>query len=145
MRRCWYLSPLHDLFYIKNVHTGLLMDISDCEGANGAHVHQWEAWNGNNQKWTLECGLRDCVRFVGIVSGRVLDLPGGQPHEGLHFQVWDSWNGMNQNFWLAPSDEGTYVHTCYEGMVVAADSASRRIMLKHQSGDAAERWTFLQA
>ncbi len=141
----WNASPLHDLFYIKNVQAGLLMDISDCAGANGAQVHQWEAWNGNNQKWTLEYGLRDSVKFVGIVSNRVLDVPGGQAQEGLPFQVWDSWDGMNQNFWLAHTDDGAYIHTRYEGMVVAADPASRRIMLKHQCKDPSERWRFLPA
>jgi hypothetical protein len=52
---------------------------------------------------------------------------------------------MNQNFWLAPTDDGAYIHTRYEGMVVAADPASRRILLKHQCKDPSERWRFLPA
>jgi alpha-L-fucosidase 2 len=37
-----------------NRQSGLLMDVSDISQTNGAAIHQWSDWGGDNQRWTLQ-------------------------------------------------------------------------------------------
>ena len=41
------------LFTIKPTSSGSCLDVSDISRADGAAIHQWSCWGGDNQKWSF--------------------------------------------------------------------------------------------
>ncbi|MCW3466441.1 M57 family metalloprotease [Chitinophaga nivalis] len=103
------LNPLRDGIYrLVNVNSRKVLDVSEESSNNGAVVHQWEWWNGNNQKWYLTYQGEGYYKLTAYHSGKVLDVIGGSPDNGAVLHQWDWWNIHNQHWRLLRNADGSY-------------------------------------
>ena len=75
-----------------------VIDVDGISTANGAKIHQWDWWGGNNQRWRMEPVGGGHVRIVAQHSNKVLDVAGASMANGAPLVQWDWWGGDNQRF-----------------------------------------------
>lgn len=61
---------------LKNVHSGMCMDVFSFNQADGAPVVQWDCNDLGNQKFTLEKRGEDTYALKVKFNGKCLDMPG---------------------------------------------------------------------
>lgn len=88
-------SPARPLFA---KHSDRVVDVEGISPANGAAVHQWDWWGGDNQKWRMEPVGGGYVRIMAQHSGKVLDVAGASTANGARIVQWEWWGGDNQRF-----------------------------------------------
>ncbi|WP_225634656.1 RICIN domain-containing protein [Streptomyces solaniscabiei] len=81
-----------------SINSGLALDVKDVSTANGAPIHQWPWWGGNNQKFRMEPTSNGYVRLVAVHSGKVLDVKDVSTANGTPVHQWEWWGGGNQQF-----------------------------------------------
>jgi hypothetical protein len=52
-QRFWIEDAGNDLFGIRSVHSGKVLDVSGWSADNGAPIIQWDWHGGNNQLWQI--------------------------------------------------------------------------------------------
>lgn len=110
-------------YVIRNLSTGLVLDVANGGMTNGTNVQQWTENGTDAQKWRLAY----CAGGVIVVSklnGLVLDIQGGHAHDGANVQVYEPNGTLAQAFRLVPTDrfvdipEGGYVFSSISSSVV---------------------------
>lgn len=85
---------------------GICLDVSGVSRSNGAAIHLWRWWGGQNQQWKIEPapGAGDpWVRIVARHSGLCLDIDGASRDRCAAAHQWEYHNGENQHFRLVDS------------------------------------------
>ena len=80
-------------------HSGKVLDVAGASTANGALVHQWEWWGGDNQRWRIEALGNGTVRVVAVHSGKVLDVDHASTADGTAVVQW-AWSNTNNQRWV---------------------------------------------
>ena len=95
-------------YKITAKHSGRVLDVSEISKENGASIHQWDWWNGDNQKWFLQTVGGDYSRLSVKHSGKCMDVSGPSYDNGANIQQWSCHGGDNQKFRIVEAGEGYY-------------------------------------
>ncbi|WP_310602127.1 RICIN domain-containing protein [Anaerosporobacter sp.] len=97
------------IYYIKNVNSGLYMDVANGTNANGTAIQQW-AYNGYDaQKFKL---VPDGKGYYYILTGasnytRSIDINGGSANDGAEAVQWEYWGGDMQKYIITQNADGS--------------------------------------
>lgn len=110
-------------YTIRNVNSGLVLDICGARLFNGAVVWQYASHGGDNQKWYIT-NEGNGYRIASKQDPRYcLDVPGGVAVNGARMQVWES-NGLKaQRFLINP-----ITPIVPDGAYIIKSAASARVM-----------------
>ncbi len=87
-------------------HSGKLLDVSGISLADGAAVHQWDAWGGANQQWRVTATGSGYYKLTAQHSGKVLEVAAGSPDNGAQVQQGTD-NGSSAQRWkIEPTSGG---------------------------------------
>ena len=99
------------IYYIKNKHSGLYLQVENDAAKDGANVCQAIGTGSLGQKWIVNENSDGSFRLksaVDMTGGIALDIPNGIPDNLANVQVWSS-NGLTpQNFKAEASGDGSY-------------------------------------
>jgi endoglucanase len=134
-------------YYIKNVHSGDVIDIPGFKTANGTDLDQWPLNDGTNQQWTvtgLGCGLYE---ITSVLDGSSLDIYNQSTASGGPVDEWSYWGGGNQQFVLQQDSSGSYTIASInstDDVEVPGSSTTAGTLLEQGSPAAAanQEWTF---
>jgi endoglucanase len=137
-------------YYIKNVHSGDVVDIPDFKSAQGTDLDQWPGNGGINQKWkiaSLGCGL---YSIKSAMDGESIDISGQSTASGAKVDQYGYWGGGNQQFILARDSAGSYTIASINSLdpIEVPGSSTKAGTLLDQgaaNGGASQQWTFTSA
>lgn len=84
----WYLQKDGDYYKIKNVNSGLFLDIDDGKAQNGRNVWQWTKNKTNAQKWILEDAGNGYVYIKTALGDYYLDAQNAKSDNGTNIQIY---------------------------------------------------------
>jgi endoglucanase len=137
-------------YYIKNRHSGDVIDIPQFKSAQGTDLDQWPGNGGINQKWkvtSLGCGL---YSIKSTMDGESLDIAGQSTANGAKVDQYGYWGGGNQQFIVAKNAAGCYTISSINSLdpVEVPGSSTKAGTLLDQSaasGGLNQQWTFSAA
>jgi endoglucanase len=137
-------------YYIKNVHSGDVIDIPQFKSAQGTDLDQWPGNGGVNQKWkiaSLGCGL---YSITSAMDGESIDVSGQSTANGAKIDQYDYWGGGNQQFIIAKDSAGSYTVASINSLdpiEVPGSSTTAGTLLDQSAanGGANQEWTFTSA
>ncbi|MDY5576489.1 MAG: RICIN domain-containing protein [Lachnospiraceae bacterium] len=97
-------------YYIKNVNSGLYLDVANASSDNGANIQQWE-FNGCSAQifkiksvgdgyYALLTGTSDYTKCVEVLNGST--------ENGANIDQWEYWGGNMQLFKIVENSDGSY-------------------------------------
>jgi beta-glucanase (GH16 family) len=96
-------------YYIKNLHSGLVVDDTNGSTSNGTLIQQWALSTGNaNQEWSLVSAGGGYYYIQNLHSGLVLDDTNGATANGTQVQQWALSAGDANQEWSLVSAGGGY-------------------------------------
>jgi len=98
------------IYYIKNVHSGLYLDVANGSSANNANIQQW-SYNGYDaQKFKLVSAGNGYYYLYTGASGytKVVDVAGRKTADGTNILQYSYAGSNNQQFKLQKQTDGTY-------------------------------------
>ncbi|WP_406442831.1 RICIN domain-containing protein [Streptomyces sp. NBC_00631] len=104
-------------YAIKNVNSGLVMDVNGGSTADGASVIQWPNAGSANQQWTIVPVSGQLCKIVNRNSGKVLDLGWASHWRGTALQQ-STYNGSNNQLWYFEPTSGGYLIRNFESKQV---------------------------
>ncbi len=117
----WILEPVAEfgavmdtskIYMIKNVNSGLYMDVEGGTQADGTNVQQWGATDsGKHNSWTLESagnGYYYIKSQLGDGQTYYLDVADGKSADGSNVQIWTDNDTSSQLFKFVLNTDGTY-------------------------------------
>ena len=129
-------------YKIKNVNSGLYMQVEGGSASNGANVQQWgTADNTVHDIWKIidaGSGYYYLVSGVGDGGTYVLDVTGKSNQNGANIEIYQ-YNGLsNQQFYITQNSDGSYIiKTRISGNNSAVEIKDAGI----QSGNNVQQWT----
>jgi endoglucanase len=137
-------------YYIRNAHSGDVIDIPQHKTAQGTDLDQWPKNGGTNQQWkvtSLGCGV---YWIRSVQDGESIDISGQSTSNGARVDQYDYWGGGNQQFIIAEAAAGHDVITSLNSMdtVEVPGSSSKAGTLLDQrqaNGGTNQEWTFSAA
>lgn len=121
-------------YMIKNVNSGLYMEVTGGSTSNGTNVQQWGANSAaSHNTWKFVSagdGYYYLVSQLGDKSSCVLDVTGKKSTNGTNIEIYQLNNGDAQKFMLTKNSDGSYkirtkVSACASCVEIAnASSAS---------------------
>jgi hypothetical protein len=90
---------------IKHQRSGLCLDASGANIANGTPIILWNCHGGNNQKWKFD-GVGDGYWKISVAGGnnyKVIDIAGKSNDNGAKAILWEDLAGDNQKFYIHPN------------------------------------------
>ena len=91
-----------DYFFIENVGSGKVMDVSGISPADGVEIHQWDNAQGDNQKFKLEPVGGGYFRFIAKHSGKSLSVTANVGDAQGKFYQMAQTDSNDQLFFLRP-------------------------------------------
>jgi hypothetical protein len=76
--------------------------------SNGAHIHQWDWVNANNQKWRIESLGSGLYKVTSYSSGKALDVSAASTADGAILNQWDYVGAANQKWQIEDLGGGNY-------------------------------------
>jgi endoglucanase len=137
-------------YYVKNSHSGDVIDIPGSKTANGTDLDQWPLNDGANQQWKvtgLGCGLYE---ITSVLDGSSLDISGQSTASGAAVDEWSYWGGGNQQFVVAKdaagSDTIASINSLDDVQVPGSSTtAGTKLDQGPPSSGANQEWTFTPA
>ncbi|MEE5992093.1 MAG: RICIN domain-containing protein [Oscillospiraceae bacterium] len=128
-------------FRIKNVNSGLYMQVDGAKAANGTNVQQWGTADGvTHDIWKLidqGDGYYVLASAVGDGGTYVLDVVGQKSANGTNIDIYQYNGGKNQQFMFTKNADGSYkIRTRISGDKSAVEIASAGV----GSGDNVQQW-----
>ena len=101
---------LDGIYYIKNIASGLYLDITNGSTTDGTNVQQWELNGSDAQKFKL---VSDGNGYYSVLTGASnyqssLDVLNGNTSNGTNIEQWKYWGGDMQKFKLIEVANGEY-------------------------------------
>lgn len=101
-----------ETFRIKNVNSGLYMQVEGAKAENGTNVQQWGSDGKSvNDIWKLFSagnGYYYIVSCVGDGGTYVLDVAGKKAENGTNIDIYQYNGGTNQQFMFTENEDGSY-------------------------------------
>ncbi|MDE6789813.1 MAG: RICIN domain-containing protein, partial [Ruminococcus sp.] len=99
-------------YRIKNVNSGLYMQVDGAKAANGTNVQQWGTADGvTHDIWKLidaGDGYYYLISAVGDGGTYALDVAGKKTANGTNIDIYQSNGGDNQKFMITKNADGSY-------------------------------------
>ncbi|MDE6787961.1 MAG: RICIN domain-containing protein [Ruminococcus sp.] len=99
-------------YRIKNVNSGLYMQVAGAKAENGTNVQQWGTSDDTiHDIWKLISagdGYYYIVSAVGDGGTYVLDVAGKKTDNGTNIDIYQSNKGTNQQFMFTKNSDGSY-------------------------------------
>lgn len=99
-------------YMIKNVNSGLYLEVADGLALDGANVQQWGATdNGNHNTWKLVSDGNGYYYFYSMLDGGntfLLDVTDGKSASSTNIQILQENKTSSQLFKLIANPDGTY-------------------------------------
>lgn len=99
-------------YRIKNVNSGLYMQVDGAKAENGANVQQWGTADGvTHDIWKLIDageGYYYLISAVGDGSKYALDVAGKKTDNGTNIDIYQYNSGDNQKFMITKNADGSY-------------------------------------
>ena len=86
-------------YAIRNVNSGLVLDVAGDSKADGANVQQFQWNSGKNQRWTTR-GSNKNFELVNLNSGKCMEVQGGGKGNNVNI-VQSQCNGKKNQRWYA--------------------------------------------
>ncbi|HEX7735523.1 MAG TPA: RICIN domain-containing protein [Ktedonobacteraceae bacterium] len=146
-------TPGSGNYYIKNLHSGLVLDDTNGSTSNGTLVQQWAQGTGNaNQEWSLVSAGGGYYYIKNLHSGLVLDDTNGSTSNGTQVQLWTQSNGNANQEWSLVSAGGGYYYLINLHSGLALDdtngSTSNGTIMQlwtQSNGNANQEWSLVPA
>ena len=146
-------TPGSGYSYIKNLHSGLVLDDTNGGTANGTLVQQWAQSSGNaNQEWSLVPAGNGYYYIKNLHSGLVLDDTNGGTANGTQVQLWAQYSGnANQEWSLVSAGNGYYyIINLHSGLALddTDGSTSNGTIMQlwtQGNGNANQEWSLIAA
>jgi endoglucanase len=137
-------------YYIKNSHSGDVVDIPEFKSAQGTDLDQWPGNGGINQKWniaSLGCGL---YSIKSAMDGESIDISSQSTASGAKVDQYGYWGGGNQQFIIARDSAGSFTIASINSLVpieVPGSSTKAGTLLDQgaTNGGTNQQWTFTSA
>ena len=103
--------PLDAYFMIKNVNSGLYLDVAGAEAANGTNIQQWGASGPAVQNTWRFVYAEDGYYYLQSMVGDktyVMDVTGGKTENGTNIELYAYRGNDNQKFMLTANADGSY-------------------------------------
>ncbi len=96
-------------YYIKNVNSGLYLEVQNGSDSNGANVQQWTGNGYACQKWYVKnLGSNYITLMSGMSGKRMLDVTNGGSTDGTNVGIWEA-NGLDpQTFKVVKKSTGKF-------------------------------------
>ena len=88
-------------------HSGKAVDVQGAATNDGANVHQWTYYGGNNQRWTLTHLGSNVYQITGVASGKALEVASTSTANGTNVDI-RGYNGANNQRWTISATSGGY-------------------------------------
>ncbi len=139
------------LYMIKNVNSGLYMEVQDASDKNGANVQQWGA-NGSSahNTWKIVSagdGYYYLVSQLGDKESKVLDVTAKKADNGTNIEIYAFKQNDAQKFKFTKNSDGSYVirtkvsgdKSCVE--IINADKSSGANVQQYEvNGHQCQSW-----
>ena len=95
-----YVLENNATYMIKNVYTGLYLDVANAATDNGTQLLQWYDWDTNNQKFVLKLinGKWKIYPLHAEYLNRVLDIPWASADDNVQVALYDEFDSLAQGF-----------------------------------------------
>ena len=143
------VTGLGNTYYIQNRNSGLFLNVSGQNTANGTPVIQWSLEEDNNEQFTFTDTGDGVYKIIGVKSGRSLDIEGANSTLGSVLQIWDYYaTATNQHFIVAPTGDGFYkLIPRHSNQIVEVKDASSalgyRVQQWDDNGQTCGQWKFI--
>lgn len=105
----WYLQKNGDYYKIKNVNSGLFLDVDDGKAQNNRNVWQWTSNKTNAQNWIFEDAGNGYVYIKTVLGDYYLDAQNAKSDNGTNIQIYQFNPAYNaQKFKLVRLDAPSY-------------------------------------
>ena len=137
-------------YYIRNRHSGDVIDIPQHKTAPGTDLDQWPKNGGTNQQWkvaSLGCGL---YSIRSVQDGESVDISGQSTASGAKVDQYGYWGGGNQEFVITKDAAGYDLITNLNSMDTVevpglSTTAGTLLDQRPANGGANQEWTFSTA
>lgn len=97
-------------YYLKNVNSGLYMDVAGGANANGTNILQYQFRGKKNQIFKI---VPDGSGYYYILTGasdytKCVDIETGSAADGTNVFQWEYWGGDMQKYKIAQNNDGSY-------------------------------------
>ncbi len=99
------------VYMLKNVNSGLFMEVADASAANSANVQQSNGGARNSIMWkAVSAGNGYYYLYSQLGDGKtyVLDISAKKTEDGTNVEIYTYKGGDNQQFKFVKNDDGTY-------------------------------------
>ncbi len=99
------------IYTIRNVNSGMYLDVSDGKAENGTNVQQWDSGNGANNKFRAVSagnGYFYLMSQLGDGNTYALDVSGKKADNGTNISIYTFNGGDNQQFKFVKNSDGSY-------------------------------------
>jgi Ricin-type beta-trefoil lectin domain-like len=129
-----FCSLKGNVYKIKNLNSGLSLEVHGASKADGANVDQWAWTGGANEKWCrFPTGGTTTFVYINMNSGKCLEVHGNSKTRGANVDQWDCISGAANEEWIDLG--GVLVVSNASGLVLDMKGASKR------NGGNADVWT----
>lgn len=130
------------VYMLKNVNSGLYMEVSEATAANSANVHQWttDGAQAHNSWKAVSAGNGYYYLYSQLGDGNtyVLDISGKKTEDGTNVEIYTYKGGDNQQFKFVKNDDGSYtILTKITGDASCVEIASKST----ESGGNVQQWS----
>jgi len=143
------------VYMIKNVNSGLYMEVQDASDTNGANVQQWGAdSSANHNTWRAVSagdGYYYLIPQLGDKASKALDVTAKKPDNGTNIEIYAYKGNDAQKFKFIKNSDGSYTirtkvsddKSCIE--VVNADKSSGANIQEYEvNGESCQNWILEQ-
>ena len=128
-------------YKIKNVNSGLYMQVEGGIAANGTNVQQWGTLDGTvHDIWkTIDAGNGYYYLVSGVGDGGTycLDVTGKSTENGANIEIYQYGGGTNQQYYITSNSDGSYtLKTRVSGNKSAVEIKDAGV----QSGNNVQQW-----
>lgn len=145
------------IFNIKNVNSGLMLDLYNSNDANGTNVQQYTADGTNAQKWkiiynsTSDCYYIKSVRSLNNGNSRQLDVyctSSNPVASGHNVQIWSPGDDPSSTWSIVHISNGQYKIVLKQyptlALTVSGNSTASgaNVLIQTYTGSSSQKWTF---
>ncbi|GAA3130441.1 alpha-L-fucosidase 2 [Kribbella aluminosa] len=134
---------------IKNVHSGLVIDVSGGGSNPGAAIDQWPDVGSTNQRWQQVQTNNGFVMLQCVRSGQVIDVPNAATAEGTDVVQWTTSGAPNQQWMIENTGSGqmrivSRITDKVLGIAGQSAQAGAAVEIQADTGHPSQRWTIVQ-
>ena len=141
--------PVDAYFMIKNVNSGLYLDVAGGAAENGTNIQQWGASEAAVQNTWRFVPAGDGAYYIQSMTGDktyVLDVTAGKTENGTNIELYSYKANNNQKFMLTENSDGSYKirpinnTDSYVEIASASADAGANCALWEKTGSACQDW-----